>query len=76
MESTWTKRLYVSAPQTSAHRAPLPRRLGKGRAVRVPDLWGSAVPLGDAECTVLAPLATTEWRSQAMYSAVQESSKR
>lgn len=76
MESTWTKRLYVSAPQTSAHRAPLPRRLGKGRAVRVPDLWGSAVPLGDAECTVLAPPGDVEWHSQAMYSAVQESSKR
>ncbi len=61
MESTWTKRLYVSAPQTSAHRAPLPRRLGQGRAVRVPDLWGSAVPLGDAECTVLAPPGDVEW---------------
>nr|DAK21349.1 MAG TPA: hypothetical protein [Caudoviricetes sp.] len=34
------------------------------------------MPLGDAECVVLAPLATTEWHSQAMYSAVQESSKR
>ena len=49
MESTWTKRLYVSAPQTSAHRAPLPRRLGKGRAVRVPDLRDSVVPPGYVE---------------------------
>ena len=61
MESTWTKRLYVSTPQTSAHRAPLPRRLGKGRAVRVPDLWGSAVPLGDVERAILAPLGGVEW---------------
>ena len=61
MESTWTKRLYVSAPQTSAHRAPLPRRLEKGRAVRVPGLWDSAVPLGGVECAILAPLGGVEW---------------